>query len=359
MPSPGAALTAPGKVVHVVGTGTIGEPLVGLLAQHKRELGIDEVTFYKHSPKVEHRPLVNALVKKGARLAVAEEKRKEFETLGLRPELGAAEALERARVVIDCTPGEENLKDTVYRKLDDGQRWFLAQGGQEGTWGTPYALGINEDALTADDRFVQVVSCNTHNISALIKALAFQDGRNSLEEGRFVCIRRGSDVGEEKVAAAPVLDKHKESHGTHHATDVHAVFKTLGQDLNIYSSALKLNTQFMHTIWFDLKLKHEVTKDSVAKALREHPYLAVTEKKSTAPVFAFGREYGPYGRILNQGVVSLPSLAVKGREVVGFCFTPQDGNVLLTNIALVARALHGGAWRERMKAFEPYLFREV
>lgn len=351
-------MTVRGKVVHVVGTGTIGEPLVGLLAQHKRELGLDEVTFYKHSPKAEHRPMVQALLRKGARLAVAEEKRKEFETLGLRPDLTSTEALERARVIIDCTPGEENFKETVYKPLDDGSRTFLSQGGQEGDWGKPFALGINEDALTGDDRFIQVVSCNTHNISALIKALAFTGGKNHLEEGRFVCIRRGSDVGEDKVPSAPSVDKHKESHGTHHATDVHGVFKTLGLDLNIFSSALKLNTQYMHTIWFDLKLKQDVTKDGVLRALRDYPYLAVTEKKSTNQVFAFGREYGPYGRILNQGVVSLPSLAVRGREVVGFCFTPQDGNVLMTNIALSLRACHGGGWRERLRVMEPYLFRE-
>jgi glyceraldehyde-3-phosphate dehydrogenase type II len=346
------------NVVHVVGTGTIGEPLIGLLAQHRRELGIDEVTFYKHSPKVEHRPMVQALLKKGARMAVAPEKRKDFEALGLRPELEAHEALERAKVVIDCTPGEDNLKDTLYKKLDDGNRWFLAQGGQEGEWGTPYALGTNDDALPADERFVQVVSCNTHNISALIKAMAFQGNQPSLKEGRFVCIRRGSDVGEDKVAAAPSVDKHKESHGTHHATDVHRVFRTMGHDLNIFSSALKLNTQYMHTIWFDLKVDHDVTKAQVVQALQAHPYLAVTEKKSTNQVFAFGREYGPYGRILNQGVVSLPSLNVKGREIVGFCFTPQDGNVLLTNIALTLRAMHGAGWKAKFAPLEQYLFDE-
>ena len=38
------------KIVHVVGTGTIGEPLIGLLCDFKDELGIDEVTFHKNSP---------------------------------------------------------------------------------------------------------------------------------------------------------------------------------------------------------------------------------------------------------------------------------------------------------------------
>jgi glyceraldehyde-3-phosphate dehydrogenase (NAD(P)) len=32
-----------------VGTGTIGEPLIGLLASFRKELGIDEVTFHKRT----------------------------------------------------------------------------------------------------------------------------------------------------------------------------------------------------------------------------------------------------------------------------------------------------------------------
>ena len=35
------------KNVMVVGTGTIGEPLIGLLAEHKDDLGLDNVLFFK------------------------------------------------------------------------------------------------------------------------------------------------------------------------------------------------------------------------------------------------------------------------------------------------------------------------
>ena len=38
------------RIVHVVGTGTIGEPLIGLLANNREALGIDEVTFHKRTP---------------------------------------------------------------------------------------------------------------------------------------------------------------------------------------------------------------------------------------------------------------------------------------------------------------------
>ena len=33
------------KIVHVVGTGTIGEPLIGILSNFREEFGIDEVTL--------------------------------------------------------------------------------------------------------------------------------------------------------------------------------------------------------------------------------------------------------------------------------------------------------------------------
>ena len=35
------------KNVMVIGTGTIGEPLIGLLAEHKDALGLDNVVFFK------------------------------------------------------------------------------------------------------------------------------------------------------------------------------------------------------------------------------------------------------------------------------------------------------------------------
>ena len=38
------------KNILIVGTGTIGEPLIGLLAQHKEKLGIDNISFFKRTP---------------------------------------------------------------------------------------------------------------------------------------------------------------------------------------------------------------------------------------------------------------------------------------------------------------------
>ena len=58
-----------------------------------------------------------------------------------------------------------------------------------------YARGINDTALNHNnDRFIQVVSCNTHNLSTIVQTLALDDGNDNLIEGRFNLIRRSNDV---------------------------------------------------------------------------------------------------------------------------------------------------------------------
>src|SRR5215471_12327326 len=162
------------KIVHVVGTGTIGEPLIGLFADFKKYLGVDEVTFHKRTPMTTERAKVNHLLQRGAKLVVDADKKTDFEALGHPVAYETQEALERATVVIDCTPaGNENKK--AYEKIS-GPRGFLAQGSEFG-FGKPYAMGINDEALEpGKDRFLQVVSCNTHNIATLIHTLG-EDGK--------------------------------------------------------------------------------------------------------------------------------------------------------------------------------------
>ena len=99
------------NIVHVVGTGTIGEPLIGLFTDFGQHLGIDEVTFHKRTPMKTERAKVNHLIERGAQLAVDDDKLADFEALGHKVSYTAQEALERATVVIDCTPaGNENKK---------------------------------------------------------------------------------------------------------------------------------------------------------------------------------------------------------------------------------------------------------
>ncbi len=94
----------PRKIVHVVGTGTIGEPLVGLLADYRDQLGIDEVTFNKNSAARGDYSKIHGLLRRGARLSVDKSRVKVFKELGMDADFETEEAIKRASVVIDCTP---------------------------------------------------------------------------------------------------------------------------------------------------------------------------------------------------------------------------------------------------------------
>jgi glyceraldehyde-3-phosphate dehydrogenase (NAD(P)) len=347
-----------------VGTGTIGEPLVGLLADNRRAFGVEQVTFHKRTPLITERGKINDLIGRGAALAVDDDKIATFEELGMTPKLTAAEALERATVVVDCTPVGNELKEQFYEKAR-GPKGFLAQGSEDG-FGIKYAYGINEDALVPGrNRFVHIVSCNTHNIAVLIKTLAMDaDGKNHLTNGRFLCIRRANDISQDSgFSPSPTVEGHKDARfGTHHARDAHGLFATLDYDLNLFSSAIKLNTQYMHAIHFAMELDAPMTREEVLDRFAANPRVALTHKKSANQVFSFGRDHGYFGRILSQTVVAAETVAVRGREVVGFCFTPQDGNPLLSTVAATLWYLADGDWDEVHRRLEPlhrYLFREV
>jgi glyceraldehyde-3-phosphate dehydrogenase (NAD(P)) len=352
-------------IVHVVGTGTIGEPLIGLLSTLKDQLGIDEVTFHKRTPLLTDRSKVRSLVKKGAKLCVDDSAVKGFQDLGMEPSYETQESFQRAGVVIDCTPsgvGTQN-KAEFYDKYSNNTLGFIAQGSEFG-FGKPYARGINDRALIkGEDKFLQVVSCNTHNLSILIESLALADGGpENLEEGRFVCMRRANDISQDgSFVPSPQVGKHKDARfGTHHARDAWHLFQTMGYDLNLFSTALKLNTQYMHTIFFDIRVKNQTTVDRLQKVIAENDRMAVTYKDSANSVFSFGRDQGHYGRILNVCVVALPTLTVRNdREIVGYCFTPQDGNSLLSSISAATWFLYPDEYEDRIQCVGEFFHDEV
>ena len=106
------------KIIHVVGTGTIGEPLIGLLCDFQDQLGIDEITFHKNSALKNDHSKVVGLLKRGGRLCVDANKVDSFKSLELDPDFETEEAIKRATVVIDCTPkgvGHKNKEKLIDR----------------------------------------------------------------------------------------------------------------------------------------------------------------------------------------------------------------------------------------------------
>ncbi len=92
----------------------------------------------------------------------------------------------------------------------------------------------------------------------------------------------------------------------------------------------------------------------------DNPRVAVTYKKSANLVFSYGRDHGHYGRILDQTVAVLPTVhVINENEVFGFCFTPQDGNSILSSITATERFLYPDSYEEKLKVLGAFLFQEV
>ncbi|PID80147.1 hypothetical protein CSB20_08080 [bacterium DOLZORAL124_64_63] len=352
------------KNVMVVGTGTIGEPLIGLLCTFRAQLGIDEVFFHKRTPLLTDRSKVANLLRRGARLVTDPDRVDQFEKLGLRVDYTTDEAMEAVRVVIDCTPMGFAMKDKLYSRYEDSTDLFIAQGSEFG-FGKQYARGINDSVLVpGEDKYLQIVSCNTHNMTVLIDTLGLGDeGPENLRSGRFVCLRRSNDISQDTrfVPSPQTGDHSNERFGTHHARDAWHLFDTLGYDLPLFSSAMKVPTQLMHVLHFCLEVEKPVTREELINRLVDNDQVAITYKTTANSIFSFGRDHGFCGRILNQSVLPVDSMHVSedGRTITGFSFTPQDGNSLLSSVAAVVWGLYPETYERIVQCLKPYFFQEV
>ena len=346
------------KNVLVIGTGTIGEPLIGLLAEHKASLGLNNVIFFKRTPLSEERGKVEALIRKGAKIVSTSDALSEFHQLGFNETTDVEQAYAESDVIIDCTPSGNDNWDKVYSSLNQNKR-FIAQGSEHG-FGPFFAWGINNEVLNEDSNKFLIASCNTHNIASIIKAFAL-DQKRELTEGKFVCLRRANDVSQnDSFSPSPTITKHtNQIFGTHHARDVYELFAQEGKKLNLFSSAIKLPTQYMHTLWFSLNFLNPIHQEDIEENLKNSDFLMATEKMSSNKVFSFGRDHGYHGRLLSHGVVAEHSLHVNENTLTGYCFTPQDGNALLSSVAATVQHYYRDTWKEKMEIFNRYIFKNI
>ena len=122
----------------------------------------------------------------------------------------------------------------------------------------------------------------------LFMALDVSD--DNLIDGKFLLIRRSNDVSQSKrFVPAPEVGQHKDPvYGTHHARDASLLFKTLDKDLPLFSSAMKVNSQLMHILYFSLKLKRSTSLQEIIGKLEANDRISVTDKVNANEVFSFG-----------------------------------------------------------------------
>lgn len=351
--------------ILVVGIGTIGEPLTRLLLDHKEEFGIGDVYFAKFTPT--DIGSVKLLTDHGGKFAVWSNTLPHFEHIlpqhGLEVHDTIENVLKKVYIVIDCTNRGNQLKEEYYSKA----RYpigFIAQGSEEG-FGHPYAFGVNDHTLIpGKHRFVQVVSCNTHNILAMLRLAQAVGGK--VLSADYVLMRRMNDISQSgKAIPAPSVDRVRQDkypgYGSHQAFDAARVMRTMDIEMHdkIHSTALKLDNQLMHLNRFHIKIKNKTTRTKLLEAALDDPLLSISDLRDMNLVFSKGRDHGYAGRIFNQAVLIRDSLEVSptGTEIFGVCFTPQDGNSLMTSLATVLWFLNPKTYKKRLQPFYKYLDR--
>jgi len=350
--------------ILVIGVGTIGEPLTRLLLEHREDLGINDVYFAKFNPT--DLGTVKLLRDAGGKFVIWKDTEMHFQHIfnevGFSIDGTIEDALKSVTVVADCTNRGNKLKEEYYSraKYPIG---FLAQGSEEG-FGHPYAFGVNDKTLIpGKHRFIQVVSCNTHNILSVLR-LAQSVGEEILSAD-FVLMRRMNDISQTGSAIpSPTVDKVSNKYpgyGSHQSHDAARVMRTMEVELHdkIHSTALKLDNQLMHLNRFRVKVKKKTTLSEVLQAITKDKLLSLSYLRDMNLVFSKGRDHGFNGRIFNQAVVIHDSLEVTpdGHEIFGACFTPQDGNSLLTSVATIAWFLDPKNYKKKMVPFFKYLDR--
>lgn len=308
--------------VLVNGIGNIGTTVLSVLTRFRKELGIDTIYALKSTLLPWQDADLETLKDLGVVVCTAHH----------NPDYVHLDTV-RASVhyVFDCTNNGGGLRNKALYESWPGLQGASAQGSEK-HFGVPYMSGIN-DELIRGERFVQIVSCNTHSIAALLTTFAGTH-LEALEEADFVIVRRSEDIGNhQRLVSANVVARHLDPvAGTHHSIDVLDLFATLGKTWPITSSDVTTPSQLMHGVRFHLKLKTLPDTEWIQEGIAGNPYVASSVKFDSNVIFERGRRWGFQGRIYNHAVVISNNMLCNGHHLIGWAFIPQEGNTILSTI---------------------------
>lgn len=313
--------------VLINGVGNIGTTLASLLCDFKDILNISEVYVYKNIIQSWKVCDLSFLEQKGVSIIYSNDT-----TL--------SEAVAQVDYVFEATANGIGLKNKLIYESASNLKGVCSQGSEKG-FGVPFMSSLNDERISFE-KFVQVVSCNTHGAASIISTLAEAD-LSDLVHADFVVVRRSEDLGNhERLVGANVLARHLSAEfGTHHAIDVHDMYKTMDISCPITSSDITTPSQLMHSTRFHLTCKTKIDLDYIIHRLNINSFIATTQKFDSNQIFELGRRYGHYGRIYNHCIVNTNNLLLTENTIKGWAFVPQEGNSIISTIHAFLMQVNG------------------
>lgn len=254
-------MPVPSRVrVAVNGFGVIGKRVADAVAAQ------DDMTLAGVADVISDYRLRVALERDYPVFAALDSARHDMEAGGIPVAGTLDELLERADIVIDCTPKSVAAKNKV-RYQAAGVKGIWHGGEKHELTGFSFVAQVNfAGALNRD--FARVVSCNTTALSRVMHAL---HSRGWIKRVRAVLLRRGTDPWESHTNGMINTVVPETRVPSHQGPDVRAVIPDL--DITTLAAAGPFNLSHIHFAM--VETRGPVSVEQVRDALDQEPRIAL------------------------------------------------------------------------------------
>ena len=325
--------------VAINGYGTIGKRVADAVNMQK---DMEVVGVTKTKPDFE----AKMAIKKGYKLYAAIPDRVEvFEKAGLPIEGTIEDLIEKADIVVDCSPGKTGMENKKLYYEKAGIKAIFQGGEKKDVAEVSFNALANYDKAIGK-QFVRVVSCNT---TGLVRLLYLIKENFGIKKVRATMIRRVVDPKEDKKGLVNGIMPDPVKLPSHHGPDVQTVLP----DVNIDTIALKVPTTLMHLHVINIELKEDgVKSDDVIEVLENEPRMLLISAEdgfsSTAKIIEFAREvrmrYDLY-----ENIVWRDSISVVGNELYIMQAIHQEAIVVPENIDAIRAMMNMASKEESIK----------
>ena len=266
--------------VAINGYGTIGKRVADAVSLQK---DMEVVGVTKTKPDFE----AKMAVKKGYKLYAAIPDRVEaFEKAGLPVEGTIEDLIQKADIVVDCSPGKVGIENKKLYYEKAGIKAIFQGGEKKDVAEVSFNALVNYDDAVGK-QFVRVVSCNTTGLVRLIYLVKENFG---VKKVRATMIRRVVDPKEDKKGLVNGITPDPIRLPSHHGPDVQTVLP----DVNITTTAFKVPTTLMHVHAVNMELASDAKAEDIIEVLEKEPRIMLVSAEdgltSTAKVIEFARE---------------------------------------------------------------------
>jgi glyceraldehyde-3-phosphate dehydrogenase (NAD(P)) len=262
------------------------------------------------------------------------DKKREFEENGIKVKGTLEDLLSESNIVVDGTPegnGEKDLK--LYKQY--GIKAIL-EGGESKDAVEASFNSYSNYSKSINKNYVRVVSCNT---TALARTLSPINEEFGIIGINATILRRATDPNDSKKGPINAIEPSM-TYPSHHAGDL----KTVMDNINIETTAVKVPTTLMHVHVINIELKTDADKNALISALSKKRRIILLnggEKiNSTAQIMDYARELSRNRSDLYEIAIWKESINIYKNKVHYIQAVHQESDVIPENIDAI-RAMFG------------------